>query len=426
MKRMKRTLSIALAMIMALGLLTVSAYAAGGTTGSTTTTEKTQITSFDVNKTLEIEAGSAIPDNTTFTVEVTGEGDSDKNVIAGPTLQDSDKSFSFVFNAKDDTSTGSVTKTHTIDLTKINFETSGIYRYVITEKIPSEDDSTYATYITYDESKYELDLVVEPLTVNGESKCCVTQCVLRKYTKVGETYSTQPTKPQSCTFTNVAKLANATIKKTVPNTTVKPDEAFDFYIWIPAGGEALDFKGGEKITTKYYKADGTTETSYIEVSSVSYVPGTTSVTSEFMKGNGTDTQGNGTKFTLKKGEKLELVGAPQGMIYFVMEDDYTTTEKYEQHYVYTENTVNGMAAIDSSTLKNSSPNEQVAVSSAGVISVVQGTVNTGGSEVEFINNFSTGEPATGVTLDVVPFALILVLAVGGGLIYVANKRREER
>jgi hypothetical protein len=58
--------------------------------------------------------------------------------------------------------------------------------------------------------------------------------------------------------------------------------------------------------------------------------------------------------------------------------------------------------------------------------VIQGTVNSIKSQVDFINSRVISIPDTGVILEVAPFVLIMVLAAGCGLIYVANKRKEER
>jgi hypothetical protein len=58
--------------------------------------------------------------------------------------------------------------------------------------------------------------------------------------------------------------------------------------------------------------------------------------------------------------------------------------------------------------------------------VIKGTVNTGTNELTFINTREITNPNTGLNLNLAPYVLITLIAVCGGILFFARKRRVDR
>jgi hypothetical protein len=229
MKKLKRTLSLTLVAAMVLGTFGISAMATDGDdtaaenpsseTEQTSTSGKKEITSLKVTKKIECTQNVSLPTET-FTVTMvpaTGsdlfvpELDKDGNAVkddqgnvkttnkvsgvtvqSGPELADNDVTFT-VDSSTNTSNPNGVTLTEDLSLalkTGEAFTESGIYRYVVTETIPTTattvDGITSNGYVVYDTQKYTVDLYVNRTTTRT-SISMIPSCTAR----------TQPNPPTS-------------------------------------------------------------------------------------------------------------------------------------------------------------------------------------------------------------------------------------
>jgi hypothetical protein len=56
-------------------------------------------------------------------------------------------------------------------------------------------------------------------------------------------------------------------------------------------------------------------------------------------------------------------------------------------------------------------------------SSVKGTINTNTNEVEFVNTRNMETPNSGISMNVIPYVVILLVAVCGAILLVYNKKR---
>jgi hypothetical protein len=423
MKNLKRVFSMALATMMAVGMLSTSAYAE---TVDTDGISDTHVDSISVSKTVEVSKnGTLLPDSEfeITMVPATAEQllDSDNKPItdstngikiqAGHALKTD--TLTFKFDASDSTDTGSVTKEQAFKFEFNNSYTStGVYRYYVTEKSPltdSEGNTIYENgYITYDETKYTVDLYIKQDSKSG--KFMVSTFVL---TQVGKAE-----KPPKISFTNKIKCSDLKIYKKISTTTTEytSGELYTFRILIPVGGETIDLKDGQVLTAYLRNGKGTvidTENKRTDSDGkISIKVGGDDLNADMKKYAST--------FKLKADEFLDIVGVPVTMVYTVEEvvDDasvnasglslvdegYTTTYTYA---AYGDNDTGRTNVTD----KNGSS--------------VTGTINTVSNEVTFTNT-RTMTPPTGINLDMLPYVLLTLIAVCGGILFINRKRRADR
>jgi plastocyanin len=355
--------------------------------------------------------------------DLTGSEKSGSNqVYAGPALNTPTVSVSF--NSTDRTKTGSVKKTTTFDIsaatgfkptttgegedaTSVTFTHAGVYRYYIVESnekgeaLVEPTDKTKTHYITYDYSKYVVDLLV---AMNDSNQYVVTNATV---TKVG-----QEAKPAEIAFTNTISCSTIEISKSVVGQAYAADEAFTFYIMIPKAGDSITLDAGDTVQYQIYN----------EKDEPQGEAGTLACKGDTIE---SDVEANGNVFTLKDGWYMKIT-APTSMIFKVQEADYTgegytTTAKYLEAGTYDKST----------TLKNNDTTYQAAkVTNAEnkeeTIVCVQGTANTQGTQVVFTNS-RTITAETGIYLDFLPYVLALVGALAAaGVWFFFRKRRTVR
>jgi hypothetical protein len=450
----------------------------------------TALTSVPTSKTVKVNRNTVIPDDTEFTlvmepagdaadagkdfkdadgktVEISGQKvkngipfETTKKTVQNDEGQDEEEEVStgivtYTFGADTDTSGGEgntntqvdvTLSNQSFDLTKIPFTSTGIYRYYVTETAGTE------SYITYDSAKYEVDVYVIEYTttetVKDESsedpdatKDVTTKSygvgavTLRKMTKSDTGYSYEDEKPTTCGFTNEIKVNNVKIQKQIEGTPKTTGEAFTFYIRIPAGGDALNLTAGTEIKAVKHTENGGTEDVILTVKADAGLEKTTAadgtVTDPVLSLTTADLK-DSTKFdsfTLKDQEYLELVGMPQGMIYYLAEAD-VTDEGYSQYWTYSEQ---GSLATDTSkqntstalpkhdAIKTTTTDDGTVTSSV----IFQGTVNTISNDVTFINSrIITAN--TGINIDLIPYVLVMLIAVCGAVLFISKKRRIAR
>jgi hypothetical protein len=446
MKKLKKIFSIALASAMALSLFAIPVSADENTeedksTVSAVGTPDNPAQSITVTKKLKVTTpGTLLPtEKFTFTmvpadaadlVTTTTEGETTKTtpitdsngtkIEVGPALKE--PSMEITFNDKDSTSTGSVEKSDTFDFDfNGSFDHTGVYRYYITESVPDlgykKDDEgkdltdadgnkikeTSNGYITYDFTKYIVDIYV-----NYNSK---GELVAYNYTLKQDGASA---KPQNVTFTNELNCATLKIMKLVDGEEYTKDELFTFRILIPVGGTTIKLEQGETITAKIMNDNGEVKDSRTN---------NTGIVNIVVNGENINAKMSefATTFQLKKDEWLQIEGAPVSMIYKVEEvvDDASVNasqkslidEGYTTTYEYKE--LGDNAFTTAGHLTKVSGN------------VKQGTINTDTNLLIFTNS-RTVDVGTGINLDLMPYVLITLIAVCGGVLLVVRKRRVDR
>jgi hypothetical protein len=440
MKKCKRILSLALAATMALGVFGISASAANTTTPITSLTVTKHVDYNHANITLPekkftVTITPATGDylkSTTKTVDEEGKPvytlSNGPAVISGQTVQTAPalKTSTHEYEIGADTDTSSEDGVDIPYEFKLNefestgYTATGIYRYVIKETLPQKEvkgdddsvtyvDTTNDGYIEYDDTVYLLDVYVG---IDDSGNFVINDIALA---------DTEANKPESVLFTNKVSTAELTIKKKITNSTTEltNDMLYDFYLMIP--------EEGDTITLKALNSDenGTYFLGYIHDADGNIVKDrnnadTTSGAIKFYVGGKTidaDAEENGTHFQLKAGEKL-VVAAPVSMIFKVKEADYSASG-YTTSYTYKE----VGTYVASKTLANTENVNQTSVASN---IVAKGTVNTEGTTVTFTNAREITKPNTGISVDVIPYVLVMLIAVCGAVLFISKKRRIAR
>jgi hypothetical protein len=483
MKKSKRILSLALVATMTLGAFSMSASAAGNQTSAnivngTNAKESTPITELPIYKSVKINAGAAIPSET-FTLrmrpatedEVKDQTVSGMTVYQGVELEEGEGTsyVEYSFDGNIDTTSNTSSQvtikgenvitgyeepeedagedaektpiyqgTQSIDLSGLTFPNTGIYRYYV-----SEDTSDLDPYIDADEGYYMVDLYVYSYSVltctkeeveadeeNGvEGHTHDATCYTDQY-KVGHVGVVQYTKegkeldkPTEIRFTNTLNVANVEIRKIVKGEEFTKDEEFTFYLKIPKGGDTIYLEEGTPIYGEIYnittvKDDTTQEDKEVRTKD--------SDVTIYVKGDNdaedmTDTTNETTSFTLKKDQVLVL-SCPVTMVFYVEEAD-VTDEDYIQYYEYEES--GKLTSTQSTTLGNNTKEPQDAIDKDGNCVVVKGTVNHNGTKVTYTNTRIVNV-ATGVSVDLIPYVLVMLIAVCGAVLFISKKRRIAR
>jgi hypothetical protein len=391
MKKFKRLLSLVLAALLAMTMLptTLSAFADTGA--------KTSITVYKTVKVPTTSWGTLLPTET-FEITMlpateTGIDGNQQETEIGPELKED--TLKFTFDAGDSTSSGSVEKSGDFKLEFVSdFTHTGIYRYYITEK----SDSNKTGYITYDTKKYSVDLYVQQ---DENDKYYVAEYVV--------TDTAKNTKPQKISFENEVDCADLIIAKNVEGVEYQQGEFYTFRILIPEGGTTIVLKEGQVFQAKILDSNNVTV--------IDTENGRTDADGNVeIKVGGedlSDDMSNGTTFKLKAGEKLKIIGAPVSMVYKV--EEVTDTEQFQKEgytvsYDYIE-----QGTFESGTAATLSDQEGNSVT---------GTVNNSKNEVHFINSRIIETP-TGILLEVLPYALVVLVAACGIALFVYKKKRTE-
>jgi hypothetical protein len=453
-KNLKRALSLLLAATMTLSMSAISAFAdenSASTEASTEgSTEATTITELPVAKCIKIKEGTAIPQET-FTFKMTPATSKDINddltrydtkiddTVSGQKVQPgvalgtytsgedtvNCDTVTYSFNSSDTahvtTAQGATLGTYTknnkkFDLTHADFKNTGIYRYYITETAVENPEP----YISYSKDKYIVDLYVfNGPTVNNKATFEVKGATVYKITPTTQEDGTvvdvvDVVKPTDITFTNTINTNLLTISKTVVGEEYTKDEQFNFWIKIPTGGDTITLAQGTKISAQIYNSNGLVNDSRSDENGFLKLE----VNGEKLEKDGgketyTSVTTDGTPFQLKSGEELRIY-APITMIYYVVEADYSN-EGYTQTYTYYE-----AGTKQSTTFGNNTADDETKNAKAVV---VKGTVNTIANTVAYTNSRNITLPETGINLDVVPYILLTLIAVCGGILFISRKKR---
>jgi hypothetical protein len=465
MKKSKRILSLALAATMALGAFSMSASALDSTT-TTITPSTTPITQIPIYKSVKINAGASIPEETFKLVMSRASDDDVKDqkvgtvpVEVGPALTEGEGTsyVQYTFNGNNDTSSSSASQvtikgedvilgykeaeeeggeetpilqgTKYIDVSGLTFDHSGIYRYYV-----SEDPTDVDSYISTDENKFMVNLYVYPYNVlkagedeQGEDHTHEAACYEQKYlighvavtklNKDGEAID----KPSEIRFTNTINAADLEIRKVVTGQEYTDDEDFTFYIKIPEGGDNIDLSAGSSLTGTIYNITTVEDEATGESKEARTVASTITLNVKGKNEAGTVATGESgdyNAFTLKKDQVL-VITAPVSMVFYVAEKN-VTGEGYTQVYQYEES---GQRSTETLS-KNTGENTANAIVNNEMY-ILKGTVNTNGTKVTYTNS-RIQNVSTGVSVDLIPYVLVMLIAVCGAVLFISKKRRIAR
>jgi hypothetical protein len=408
MKKFKQVLSLALASVMTLGMLTtsVSVSAVG---------VDNPCTEIEVSKTVKVEnKGTLLPTEefhitmvpasaTDLVKEVDGKevAATDANgqkVEVGPKLKNDTLTFSF--DAGDSTSSGAVEKKDAFKLLfTTDFDHTGVYRYYVTETEATDENGKEVKngYIDYDTTKYVVDLYIDQ---NSTGKYVVSNYCI--------TIEGKDTKPPKISFENEVYCSNLKIFKEVKGTEYQQGEFYTFRILIPIGGTTIELKEGQKLQAQICNTNGVV----IDVENgrtdakgkVELTVAGDNINADMGKFANT--------FKLKNGEWLEIVGAPVTMVYKVEEvidSEQFKKEGYTVTYNYKEYGANDTTT--KSDVKDQSGN------------VVQGTINTVSNEVTFVNTRNIEIPNSGISMDFLPYLLVMLVALCGSILLMFMRKR---
>jgi hypothetical protein len=205
-------------------------------------------------------------------------------------------------------------------------------------------------------------------------------------------------KPNNAKFTNTYSVQDLTIKKVV-NDDMNEGGSFNFKIMIPVTGGAVNLKANETIHAEIWEGEGD------DAKKV----GDNDIDITIKGANASaDVDENGTSFSLSNGQYLKIPGAPVGMLYIVKETD-ANTNGYVTKWSYT---------AEGDFISEVTKEDQTA-------EVCEGEINNGSNSVVFTNTRTVSTPA-GVTLDVLPYAVVVVIALACVALLFLKKRKNAR
>jgi hypothetical protein len=442
-KKFNKVVSLALASVMAMGLFTtvnlgnISAKADQNENEESATT--TSYTVYDSNsdtqnisvkdssgafikipveKEVKVDKAGTLLPTETFTFDMTPaddlegtETDSNKQPVSeGIALTSS--TIGIKFDSSDDTSQKVATRTGYFDLNfTSDFDHTGVYRYYVTENLPDslieynkENNTNRAEngYITFDTRKYIVDLYVSQDT-NG--KYYVSEYVVTEKDK--------DTKPNNILFVNSIKCSSLIIKKIVSGTEYQSGEYYTFRILIPKKGDTIVLEKNQKFIGHIYNGntlvidpDRTDEDGNVEIK----VDGDTINENDYQYY---------TTFKLKAGESLEIDGLPVSMIYKVLEDTSVIPGGNEYTVTYDMTSTGKFFSGEGAAEKNN-----IQLENQEYTEPIKGAINTGENEIDFTNtrNINVG---TGLSIDFLPYALVLIVAVCGSILFIIAKKRKQ-
>jgi hypothetical protein len=282
-------------------------------------------------------------------------------------------------------------------LTGSNAVTSvGIYQYTVTETIPAENSEHITQLNPYDDTadpgKYTVDVYV----INDPKDA--TKLAIGA---INITYDNYDEKPDKLLFENACDTTSLTIKKQVEGNAGEKDREYKFWLCIPEGGITLHLTEGTKYDCVIYDAEGNkkadTRTSVTVAGDYDKVR---TLTEAFTY----------NEFTLSDGEYMVIENVPVGMTYYIREevcDGYTTKMEYTH--------------LGNSAVTSSGENE----TTKQRMNIMQGQLNNQKNLVVYVNE-KTLKVDTGVPVEILPYILIVAVALAGCLVLLFKKRRTVR
>jgi hypothetical protein len=405
MKKMKRIMAMATAAAMMVSMFAVTAFA--DVTSANTLLETTDdgvllkvpvtygMDSKTLAQELEFDYTLESPALTESDVVSTSQGESIR-IKAGPEVTATVEFDSTdTYTASSDGSRKTATKYAEFDLSDLLTDDygQGVYRYVLSE---AKAETSINTSIPASTTTYQLDIYV---TYNETSKANeISYVIAREKTEsgVGDKLATLG-------YDHGITGTDLIITSHVEGNFLDTDHLFTYTIDIPAAGSGdtgavggVTFTNGKEIPIEIHTLDD--DGNWVVTDSVVVV---------------------GTTFTqqLKDTEYMVLPKLPVGMIFTVTQtadDDYTTRNTYS----FIDETVGSMTKSGTSSLGNEQDYEV-----SHDLQLVQ--IYSESNKIDFYNKRDIVVD-TGVTVDVLPYALVMVMALCGGILFVSKKRSSVR
>jgi hypothetical protein len=244
-------------------------------------------------------------------------------------------------------------------------------------------------------------------------------------------------------FKNTTKFTTLTITNHIAGNDIAKTTDFTYYIQIPAGGEGINLQAGEYVPAKItkYNADGELETT---VHNLKVGGDKKNIL------NSTETPAENI-IELADGESI-TVDVPETMIFGVFQKNPTGYEILTAHgYTMvddngdseiTYDTFNDLSntktptAYDDRFVTNATDNGKEGCLITSTIAesleanipaqnMHQGTIGVSNNTVDFYN-YAGHDIDTGIVLEVAPYAMIVVAAMTMGVLMVSKKRKTDR
>jgi hypothetical protein len=274
------------------------------------------------------------------------------------------------------------------------YSAEGIHRYVVNETYVQSASGT----IGYDRTPFYVDVYTD---------------YTGKIYQV-QTYTSDAKKP--IVFENNFKTSTLTITKKVNGATVDPNKEYTFYIKIPTGGTSIDLESGVKI--KATKKTPNAADATIELSVGGTMAQENSTTTAMSK----KSEDGWNTFTLKNGQSLEITGIPAHMVYYLFEEDYSGSN-FETHYIKRSVAANGTVTVP----EDADYLDEDEGRSGNIVDADLATTGTNTKDyIYFLNTYKL-VTETGISLDILPYAaIVLVAAAACVILLIARKRRNAR
>lgn len=379
--RVKRLLTVAFAVMIAVTMLAVPVFAVPGEA-----TSEQQTTAPFVKKTLKGNEGVSLTHDFTFTFTAVGKnGNSIATVDADshPTINSVTISVT-----KPNSSNASVSNTAAIDLSVFDNCSPGIYAYTVTE-------DTFEGYDDYtsENGKINFDATTYTMFVYIVNNADGTGVEVRAVTAV-KNNSDGTLSDEKVNWNNGMEFTNEIIKKGNPGT-----DTTDLTITKTVTGTLGDKNKDFTFTVTFSEDDTVALPEGWELTSITGKKGTTALT---------NTSGTFT-FTLKNGESAEFVNVPAGVKYSIKEeaaDNYTATFQ-NKHGTTTSTSVSG-------------------TKSAGFTDETKYVIYEDGGNTGVMTNNNDDITITGILTENAPYILLIAFGIAAAALYIRMKRKAAR
>jgi hypothetical protein len=412
MKKMKRIMAMATAAAMMVSMFAVTAFAGSESNSSTITSANTLLETDEsgnpilkIPVTYSIETGVSVQDLAfDYTLAPTSTTDTAStnttSTVAystGPALDEATVTFAYgdTFTTSGDLDTA--TKYAEFDLSDLLSDEygQGVYRYTLSEAMDEDSDNTS---VPASETTYQLDIYVTYDETSEANE--ISYVIAREITEngVGDKLST-------LSYEHGSTGTDLIITSHVEGNFLDVDHEFTYTINIPVEGMGdagavggVTLHEGQEISATLYtrKDDGSGD---FDATPVTIIVGQT------------------YEWTMKDTEYLVVTGLNIGTIFTVTQSedsDYGTRNTYS----FIDGTVGSMVKSGTSSLGNEKDYE-VSADKQGV------QIYSDSNKIDFYNKRDIVVD-TGVTVDVLPYVLVMVMALCGGILFVSKKRSSVR
>jgi hypothetical protein len=422
MKKLTRFLSLTVASAMALGMFATSAFAAGDGEALDELEQEVLVpVTYETNKT---------PQDAKFIVTMENMKKADVEAVnalghiktsaaadaSTVTLKEADEFSTYEtvdftgMNTYSDTAEAPYWHRETADLdfSNITWDAPGTYAYILTQEVAS-DPATHG--ITVDDSEF---LYAATVARNAAGEYVLTGVVAYRITRgAGGTITalqkvTEPddddeaktendtSEPGTFQFLNIALNTDLIITNHISGTGVTDDDYCEYHITIPEGGDRLTLTKNQTFDYEITDEDGK-----VVKSGKVYVDD--------------DKSNTNNDFQLKDGETITIKDLPVGMIFEVEQKTtgYTTTSDY---------TGTPSDGTTGPSISSSRPGTQYTIGSTSNSNAY--TVD--GDNVGNFYNTKDVDAPTGISVDVIPYVLVLMAAACCAVLFVSKKRSTVR